>query len=156
MKKLIWFVFFHSACFHQQVSAQKLQSEGLRNPGAGLAQMSQSRHLTAVTFTGLAGYATLRARMNKKLLRFLIKTLHYKNLSSNNSMSDRDTEFPGGDATVMFSCISRPDELGPMLSTEIDGKKYFQWRWQAFLPGEFGRATNGKNEYHNTTCCRWR
>lgn len=67
----------------------------------------------------------------------------------------KDTEFPDADALVMFSCMSRPDELGPMVSTEIDGvKNIFNAPMAGFFTyGEFGRATNGKNEYHNTTCC---
>jgi hypothetical protein len=42
-----------------------------------------------------------------------------------------------------------------MVSIEIDGlKNIFNAPMAGFFTyGEFGRATNGKNEYHNTTCC---
>jgi hypothetical protein len=74
---------------------------------------------------------------------------------TNDAQQIKDTEFPDADALVMFSCISRLDELGPMVSTEIDGvKNIFNAPMVGFFTyGEFGRATNGKNEYHNTTCC---
>ena len=74
---------------------------------------------------------------------------------TNDAQQIRDTEFPDADALVMFSCVSRPDELGPMVSTEIDGvKNIFNAPMVGFFTyGEYGRATNGKNEFHNTTCC---
>ena len=43
----------------------------------------------------------------------------------------------------------------PMVSTEIEGlKNIFNAPMAGFFTyGEFGRATIGKNEYHNTTSC---
>jgi hypothetical protein len=74
---------------------------------------------------------------------------------TNDAKQIKDTEFPDADALIMFSCIGRPDELGPMVSDEIDGiKNAFDAPMAGFFSyGEFGRATNGKNEYHNMTCC---
>ncbi len=63
--------------------------------------------------------------------------------------------FRDADALVMFSCIGRLDELGPMIGQEIEGvRNSFNVPMAGFFAyGEFGRATDGKNEFHNTTCC---
>jgi hypothetical protein len=55
----------------------------------------------------------------------------------------------------MFSCSGRLVELGPMVGKEIDGiKNTFGVPMAGFFTyGEYGRATNGDNEYHNYTCC---
>lgn len=67
----------------------------------------------------------------------------------------KEKEFPDADALVMFSCVGRHDELGPMVSIEIEGvKNSFNAPMAGYFSyGEFGRATNGKNEFHNNTCC---
>jgi hypothetical protein len=67
----------------------------------------------------------------------------------------KETEFPESDALIMFSCSGRLIELGPMLNNEIDGirKTYNSPMVGFFTYGEYGRATNGDNEYHNYTCC---
>ena len=67
----------------------------------------------------------------------------------------KETEFPESDALIMFSCSGRLIELGPMLNNEIDGirKTYNSPMAGFFTYGEYGRATNGDNEYHNYTCC---
>ncbi len=67
----------------------------------------------------------------------------------------KEKEFPDADALVIFSCIGRLDELGPMVSIEIEGvKNSFNVPMAGYFSyGEFGRATNGKNEFHNNTCC---
>ena len=59
------------------------------------------------------------------------------------------------DALVMFSCSGRRVELGPMLDREINGIRELLETPMAgfFTYGEYGRATNGNNEYHNYTCC---
>ncbi len=64
-------------------------------------------------------------------------------------------ELPDADALLMFSCIGRLHEFGPMISDEINGvKKAFDVPMAGFFSyGEFGRATNGNNEFHNLTCC---
>lgn len=64
-------------------------------------------------------------------------------------------QLPEADALVMFSCVARHVTLGPMISGEIDG---LQQLWGTpligfFSYGEIGKATNGKHEFHNNTCC---
>lgn len=58
------------------------------------------------------------------------------------------------DAVLIFSCASRLGALGPMAQQENDGLAQV---WKApmagfFTYGEFGRAVNGKHEFHSTTC----
>jgi hypothetical protein len=74
---------------------------------------------------------------------------------SNNAALFKQTEMPDADALVMFSCIGRLHEFGPMISDEINGVKNALNVPMAgfFCYGEFGRATNGNNEFHNLTCC---
>ncbi|HVE61015.1 MAG TPA: FIST N-terminal domain-containing protein [Chitinophagaceae bacterium] len=74
---------------------------------------------------------------------------------SNDAEHIRQTEMPDADALIMFSCIGRLHEFGPMISDEINGvKKAFDVPMAGFFSyGEFGRATNGNNEFHNLTCC---
>lgn len=67
----------------------------------------------------------------------------------------KETELPEADAIIMFSCSGRLVELGPMIGQEIDGiKNTFGVPMAGFFTyGEYGRATDGNNEYHNYTCC---
>ncbi len=67
----------------------------------------------------------------------------------------KDTEMPEADAMIIFSCSGRLVELGPMIGKEIAGiKDTFKVPIVGFFTyGEYGRATNGNNEYHNYTCC---
>jgi hypothetical protein len=67
----------------------------------------------------------------------------------------KESELPEADALIMFSCSGRLVELGPMLNREIDGvRNTFNTPLVGFFTyGEYGRATNGNNEYHNYTCC---
>lgn len=67
----------------------------------------------------------------------------------------KETELPEADAIIMFSCSGRVVELGPMIGKEIDGiKNTFKVPMVGFFTyGEYGRAINGDNEYHNYTCC---
>jgi hypothetical protein len=58
------------------------------------------------------------------------------------------------DAVLIFSCASRLGALGPMAQQENDGLAEI---WNApmagfYTYGEFGRAINGKHEFHSTTC----
>jgi hypothetical protein len=59
------------------------------------------------------------------------------------------------DALVMFSCIGRLGQFGPLVGDEIDGvRKAFGVPMAGlFTYGEFGRTKNGNNEFHNSTCC---
>lgn len=65
------------------------------------------------------------------------------------------TEMPEADALLMFSCIGRLDAFGPLTIDELEGiKSAFQVPMSGmFTYGEYGRATNGDNEFHNMTCC---
>ncbi len=58
------------------------------------------------------------------------------------------------DAVLIFSCASRLSALGPMAQQENNGLAEI---WKApmagfYTYGEFGRAINGKHEFHSTTC----
>jgi hypothetical protein len=70
--------------------------------------------------------------------------------------SDLKTEKANdADAVIMFSCISRYLSFGVMTSEELERVMQV---WDApfvgfFSYGEFGRAKNGKSEFHNNTCC---
>ncbi len=65
------------------------------------------------------------------------------------------TEMPDAEALVMFSCMGRLGEFGPMISDEINGvKNAFNVPMAGFFCyGEFGRVNHGNNEFHNQTCC---
>lgn len=71
------------------------------------------------------------------------------------SQNLKESELTDADAMIMFSCGGRLAELGPLISKEIDGiKNTLDVPMVGFFTyGEYGRATNGNNEYHNYTCC---
>ena len=59
------------------------------------------------------------------------------------------------EALLIFSCVGRLSALGPMAQQENEGLHEV---WNApmagfYTYGEFGRAVNGKHEFHSTTCC---
>ena len=59
------------------------------------------------------------------------------------------------EALLIFSCVGRLGTLGPMAQQENEGLHEV---WNApmagfYTYGEFGRAGNGKHEFHSTTCC---
>lgn len=59
------------------------------------------------------------------------------------------------EALLIFSCAGRLSALGPMAYEENQGLSNV---WNApmagfYTYGEFGRAINGKHEFHSTTCC---
>lgn len=64
-------------------------------------------------------------------------------------------EMPDAEALLMFSCIGRLGQFGPLVSDEIDGvKNVFKVPMAGFFTyGEFGRSNHGNNEFHNNTCC---
>ena len=74
---------------------------------------------------------------------------------SENAKQFQQTEMPEADALVMFSCIGRIDAFGPMTSEELQGiQSIYNVPMAGFFSyGEYGRATGGKNEFHNMTCC---
>jgi len=67
----------------------------------------------------------------------------------------KDTKLPQVDAMILFSCKARHIAFGPLIGREIQGLKNI---WNVpmagyFTYGEFGKATKGKQEFHNITCC---
>jgi hypothetical protein len=62
---------------------------------------------------------------------------------------------PHADALLMFSCIGRLGQFGPLISEEIEGiKNVFNVPMAGFFTyGEFGKTNQGNNEFHNSTCC---
>ncbi|RIW18186.1 hypothetical protein D0X99_00345 [Algoriphagus lacus] len=67
----------------------------------------------------------------------------------------KQEELPEVDALLMFSCIGRLGQFGPLVGEEIDGvRNVFNVPMAGFFTyGEFGRTTNGNNEFHANTCC---
>lgn len=58
------------------------------------------------------------------------------------------------EALLIFSCAGRLAALGPMVSSENEGLHDI---WQTpmagfFTYGEYGKGTNGKQQFHSTTC----
>ncbi len=71
-----------------------------------------------------------------------------------NAIEIKNSTKSGADALLIFSCAGRLSALGPMISAENDGLHEI---WKApmagfFTYGEYGRAINGKQEFHSTTC----
>jgi len=59
------------------------------------------------------------------------------------------------EALLIFSCAGRLSALGPMAQQENEGLSAV-WKVPMagfYTYGEFGRAINGKHEFHSTTCC---
>jgi len=57
------------------------------------------------------------------------------------------------DAMLIFSCAGRLSALGPMAQEENEGL-YKIWNAPMagfYTYGEFGKAVNGKHEFHSTT-----
>ena len=74
---------------------------------------------------------------------------------SKNAERIKQEEMPEADALLMFSCIGRLGQFGPLIGDEIEGvRKVFNVPMAGFFTyGEFGRTKNGNNEFHNNTCC---
>ena len=74
---------------------------------------------------------------------------------SQNAEKMKIEELPDPDALLMFSCIGRLGQFGPLVGEEIEGiRKVFNVPMAGFFTyGEFGRTFNGNNEFHNNTCC---
>jgi hypothetical protein len=72
-----------------------------------------------------------------------------------NAEKIQNDEMPEADALLMFSCIGRLTQFGPIAGDEIEGvRKAFNVPMAGFFTyGEYGRARNGNNEFHNNTCC---
>jgi len=74
---------------------------------------------------------------------------------SRNAEMLMNEEIPDAEALLMFSCIGRLGQFGPLVGDEIEGiRKVFNVPMAGFFTyGEFGRTKNGNNEFHNNTCC---
>ncbi len=74
---------------------------------------------------------------------------------SENAERIKQEEMPETDALLMFSCIGRLGQFGPLIGDEIESvQKVFNVPIAGFFTyGEFGRTKNGNNEFHNNTCC---
>ena len=74
---------------------------------------------------------------------------------SKNAERIKQDEMPEADALLMFSCIGRLGQFGPLVGDEIESvQKVFNVPMAGFFTyGEFGRTKNGNNEFHNNTCC---
>jgi len=72
-----------------------------------------------------------------------------------NAEKIKQDEIPLADALLMFSCIGRLGQFGPLVGDEIEGiREVFNVPMVGFFSyGEFGRTINGNNEFHNNTCC---
>jgi hypothetical protein len=72
-----------------------------------------------------------------------------------NAEKIQQDEMPEADALLMFSCIGRLTQFGPLAGDEIEGvRKAFNVPMAGFFTyGEYGRVKNGNNEFHNNTCC---
>jgi hypothetical protein len=72
-----------------------------------------------------------------------------------NAEKVKQTEMPDADALLMFSCVGRLDQFGPLIGDEIKGvKNVFNVPMAGFFTyGEYGRTSNGNNEFHSSTCC---
>lgn len=67
----------------------------------------------------------------------------------------KETTQTDAEALLIFSCAGRLSALGPMANAENEGL-YEIWNAPMagfFTYGEYGRAINGKQEFHSTTCC---
>jgi len=66
----------------------------------------------------------------------------------------KKTNHAEAEALLIFSCAGRLAALGPMVSSENEGLHDI---WQTpmagfFTYGEYGKGTNGKLQFHSTTC----
>ena len=66
----------------------------------------------------------------------------------------KDTQLPQADVMILFSCKARHIAFGPLIRREIQGLKNI---WNVpmagcFSYGEFGKARNAKQQFHNITC----
>lgn len=74
---------------------------------------------------------------------------------SRNAEKIKRDEMPEADALLMFSCVGRLGQFGPLIGDEIEGvRKAFDAPMAGFFTyGEFGRTREGHNEFHASTCC---
>jgi hypothetical protein len=72
-----------------------------------------------------------------------------------NAEKIKQDEMPEADALLMFSCVGRLGQFGPLIGDEIEAvRKVFNVPMAGFFTyGEFGRTRDGYNEFHASTCC---
>ena len=72
-----------------------------------------------------------------------------------NAENIKKQEMPDTDSLLMFSCVGRLDQFGPLIGDEIEAiKSVFNAPMAGFFTyGEYGRTKNGNNEFHASTCC---
>jgi hypothetical protein len=72
-----------------------------------------------------------------------------------NAEKIKTEEMPDADALLMFSCVGRLGQFGPLIGEEIEGvRQVFNVPMAGYFTyGEFGRSKNGNNELHTSTCC---
>jgi hypothetical protein len=65
----------------------------------------------------------------------------------------KENELPEADAVIVFSCIGRLSQLGPMVSSELDGLAATWNKPMAgfFSLGEYGQLDDARPEFHGTT-----
>ncbi|MGG9962192.1 FIST signal transduction protein [Ferruginibacter sp. SUN106] len=65
----------------------------------------------------------------------------------------KENELPDADAMIVFSCVGRLSQLGPMLSAELNGLAATWNKPMAgfFSLGEFGKLDDTRPEFHGTT-----
>jgi hypothetical protein len=72
-----------------------------------------------------------------------------------NAEKAKKDEMIDADALLMFSCVGRLGQFGPLVGDEIEGvRNVFNVPMAGFFTyGEFGKTNRGDNEFHNNTCC---
>ncbi len=65
----------------------------------------------------------------------------------------KENELPNADAMIVFSCVGRLSQLGPMLTSELEGLTATWNKPMAgfFSLGEFGKLDDTRPEFHGTT-----
>lgn len=69
------------------------------------------------------------------------------------SRTIKENELPEADAMIVFSCVGRLSQLGPMLTMELEGLTSTWNKPMAgfFSLGEFGKLDDTRPEFHGTT-----
>jgi len=131
------------------------------NPGIIVFSVSREKGDPVLRSSGVFNWSTKSIAINgsikegDKIRLTLPPDFEILEVVSKNAEKMKQSEIPNPDALLMFSCVGRLGEFGPMAGDEIEGvRNVFNVPMAGFFTyGEFGRATNGNNEFHNNTCC---
>ncbi len=131
------------------------------NPGIIVFSVSREKGDPVLRSSGVFNWNTKSIAINgsikegDKIRLTLPPDFEILEVVSKNAEKMKQSEIPNPDALLMFSCVGRLGEFGPMAGDEIEGvRNVFNVPMAGFFTyGEFGRATNGNNEFHNNTCC---